>query len=100
MIKDKYNFFSGNIPVNVTIESDKNDFVYIYKVSVSQISSNTELVLDKIRDELVDKVKLSVADITDPKKKDYKKIFPRDIRGDKRLLYNLFNAQELWAWES
>src|SRR3989344_307478 len=73
MIKDKYNFFSGNIPVNVTIESDKNDFVYIYKVSVSQISSNTELVLDKIRDELVDKVKLSVADITDPKKKDYVK---------------------------
>src|SRR3989338_1112830 len=56
MIKDKYNFFSGNIPVNVTIESD-----------------NTDFVLDKIRDELVDKVKLSVADITDPKKKDYVK---------------------------
>src|SRR3989338_3425436 len=66
-----YNFFSGNIPITVNIESDKNDFVLIYKVSISSISANTEIILEKIRDELVEKVKLSVADITDPKKVDY-----------------------------
>ncbi|MBS3134042.1 CpaF family protein [Candidatus Woesearchaeota archaeon] len=66
-----YNFFSGNIPITVNIESDKNDFVLIYKVSISSISANTEVILEKIRDELVDKVKLGVADITDPKKVDY-----------------------------
>ena len=32
-----YNFFSGNIPITVNIESDKNDFVLIYKVSISSL---------------------------------------------------------------
>jgi archaeal flagellar protein FlaI len=68
MIKDKYSFYSGNIPVNITIESKKEEFVLIYNINISQISANTELVLDKIRDELVNKVKLGIADITDPKK--------------------------------
>ena len=73
MIKDKYNFYSGNIPVNITIESEKDEFVLIYNVAISQISANTELVLDKIRDELVNKVKLGIADITDPKKMEFVK---------------------------
>lgn len=68
MIEDKYSFNSGNIPVNITIETKKDEFVLIYNVSISQISANTELVLDKIKDELVNKVKLGIADITDPKK--------------------------------
>lgn len=71
MIKDKYSFYSGDIPVNITIESKKDEFVLIYDVSISQISLNTELVLDKIRDELVNKVNLGVADITDPKKMEF-----------------------------
>src|SRR3989344_5049048 len=73
MIKDKYSFYSENIPVNITIESVKDEFVLIYNVSISQISTNTELVLDKIRDELVNKVKLGIADITDPKKMEFVK---------------------------
>jgi len=71
MIKDKYSFYSGNIPVNITVESKKDEFVLIYNVDISQISANTELVLDKIRDELVNKVKLGIADITDPKKTEF-----------------------------
>ncbi len=71
MIKDKYSFYSGDIPVNITIETKKDEFVLIYNVNISQISTNTELVLDKIRDELVDKVKLGIADITDPKKMEF-----------------------------
>ena len=71
MIKDKYSFYSGDIPVNITIETKKEEFVLIYNVNISQISANTELVLDKVRDELVDKVKLGIADITDPKKMEF-----------------------------
>ncbi|MAG47251.1 hypothetical protein CL617_01480 [archaeon] len=63
-----YNFLSGNIPITVNIETTKNEFVLGYKVSISKISPNTEIILEKIRDELVEKVKLGVADITDPKK--------------------------------
>src|SRR3989344_3443783 len=73
MIKSKYSFYSGNIPVNISIESVKDEFVLMYNVSISQISANTELVLDKIRDELVNKVKLGIADITDPKKMEFVK---------------------------
>jgi len=71
MIKEKYSFYSENIPVNISIESNKDEFVLIYNVNISQISANTELVLDKIRDELVNKVKLGIADITDPKKMEF-----------------------------
>ena len=73
MIKDKYSFYSGNIPVNIIIESKKDEFVLIYNVNISQISTNTELILDKVRDELASKVKLGVADITDPKKMEFVK---------------------------
>jgi len=71
---EAYKFNSGNIPVDVSIESDKNEFVMIYKISISQISSTTEVILEKIRNELVDKVKLGIGDVTDPKKFDYIKL--------------------------
>src|SRR3989338_4260976 len=71
---EAYKFNSGNIPVDVSIESDKNEFVMIYKISISQISSTTEIILEKIRNELVDKVKLGIGDVTDPKKFDYIKL--------------------------
>ena len=68
---DSYKYNSGNIPVSVSIESEKNEFVLIYKITISQISSTTEIILEKIRGELVEKVKLGIGDITDPKKLDY-----------------------------
>ena len=68
---DTYGFYAGNIPVRITIESNPAEFILIYKVSISQIGSNTEVILDKIREELVEKVKLGIGDITDPKKLDY-----------------------------
>ena len=72
-IVDSYSFYSGNIPVKIAIESDRNEFVLIYKDSISQISANTDIVLDKIREELIEKVKLGIRDITDPKKLDFVK---------------------------
>ncbi|MBS3108715.1 Flp pilus assembly complex ATPase component TadA [Candidatus Woesearchaeota archaeon] len=68
---DTYGFYAGTIPVRITIESSPNEFILIYKVSISQIGSNTEVILDKIREELVEKVRLDVGDITDPKKLEY-----------------------------
>ena len=78
MIKDSYSFYSDNIPIKITIETDKNEFVLIYKVSISRISENTEIILDKIRDELVNRVSLGIADISDPKKMKYIKKRFRD----------------------
>ena len=44
---DTYGFYAGTIPVRITIESSPNEFILIYKVSISQIGSNTEVILDK-----------------------------------------------------
>lgn len=71
MLKDSYNFYSDNIPINIKIESEEGEFIFIYKVSIAKISETTELVLEKIREELVDKVSLGVSDIIDPKKMEH-----------------------------
>lgn len=68
---ETYGFYAGTIPVKITIESNPNEFILVYKVSISQIGLNTEVILDKIREEIIEKVKLGIGDITDPKKLDY-----------------------------
>src|SRR3989344_4310340 len=69
-VVDTYGYNSGNIPVSVSIETDKAEFVMLYKITISQISATTEIILEKIRNELVDKVKLEIGDVTDTKKFD------------------------------
>ena len=58
---DTHGFYAGNIPVRITIESNPAEFILIYKVSISQIGSNTEVILDKIREEL-EKAKLETSE--------------------------------------
>ncbi|MFH1209848.1 MAG: ATPase, T2SS/T4P/T4SS family [archaeon] len=106
MIKENYSFYSDNIPINITVESDKNEFVLLYKVSISKISENTEIVLDKIRDELVNRVSLGISEISDPKKMEYvkkrfretivyllNKYFP-DISDDTRDFFTTYLMQK------
>src|SRR3989344_6023687 len=66
-----YNYYSGNIPVIVKIEKNENEFVATYTVSVVAISENTEILLSKIRDELISKIGIKLEDVTDPKKTEY-----------------------------
>jgi len=68
-----YNYNSGKIPITVTIESNDKDFVLNYSISIASISKNTELLLDKIRDEVITKVGVKMDDMTDPKRADYVK---------------------------
>ncbi|MEM4397256.1 MAG: type II/IV secretion system ATPase subunit [Candidatus Woesearchaeota archaeon] len=67
IILEKYNFKSKNIPIEITIKKTK-DFVPHYEISISQISKTTELILEKIRQQLVEEVSLGFLDITDLKK--------------------------------
>jgi len=68
VVKETYSFYSDDIPIIVNIESKNDEFVLVYNVAVSTISQNTEVILDKVRDELVTKIKLSLGEITDEKK--------------------------------
>ena len=53
VVKDEYNFISNEIPIKIRIYTEKNEFVPIYEVSISSISKNTEIILEKIRQELI-----------------------------------------------
>ncbi|MBU1204206.1 MAG: Flp pilus assembly complex ATPase component TadA [Nanoarchaeota archaeon] len=68
VVIESYDFKSGDIPINVTINKERDSFVFIYEISISKISENTELILDKILEEVADKINLGIVDITDPKK--------------------------------
>lgn len=70
VVLSQYKFYSENIPIFVTVRQKKEEFVKTYDVAIPNISPTTEIVLNKIRDSLVDEVNLEMADITDPKKKD------------------------------
>jgi len=58
-----YNFVSDEIPITIRIYKKKGEFVPIYEVSLSTISRNTELILEKIREELTAQVSLGMIDI-------------------------------------
>jgi flagellar protein FlaI len=68
VIIESYSFFSNNIPVRISIKREKNSFVPIYYVELSTISNTTKIILEKIREELIQKIDLGVVDITDAKK--------------------------------
>ncbi|MBN2368627.1 type II/IV secretion system ATPase subunit [Candidatus Woesearchaeota archaeon] len=59
---------SKNIPIKIAIIVSKEEFVPIYTVSISEISRTTELILEKIRQQLVKEVSLGIVELTDVKK--------------------------------
>ncbi|MBU0980009.1 MAG: Flp pilus assembly complex ATPase component TadA [Nanoarchaeota archaeon] len=65
---DIYKFSSQDVPITVRIFRAKGEYVPIYEVSIASISSTTELILEKIRMEIVRQVTLGMIDITAPKK--------------------------------
>lgn len=68
-VVESYEFYCNKIPIKITICNKKNEFVLCYEVSISSIGKTTEMVLEKIREELVRRVNLGMVDITDPKRK-------------------------------
>ena len=58
-----YDFISDMIPITIKIYKKKGEFVPIYDVSISSISKNTEIILEKIREELTAQVNLGMVDI-------------------------------------
>ena len=58
-----YNFISDNIPIVITILKKPGEFVPLYEVSISSISRTTEIILEKIREQLTQQVSLGMVDI-------------------------------------
>lgn len=58
-----YNFVSDDIPIRVRILEKKDEFVQIYEASISNITKATEIILERIRNELTSKVSIGMIDI-------------------------------------
>ncbi len=67
-VLDEYEYKSKDIPITVTVQRVKGEFVPVYELRISSISKTTEFLLEKIRQELIQQVSLGVADILDTKK--------------------------------
>ncbi|MBR9690591.1 CpaF family protein [Candidatus Woesearchaeota archaeon] len=65
---ETYEYTSKKIPVTITISRVEGEFVPLYEVSISKIGRTTELILEKIRQELIKQVNLGIVEITDTKK--------------------------------
>lgn len=65
ILLEQYEFVSDKIPVVIRIVNTDSDFVPIYKISISSISPNTEIILERIRKELIKEVNLGIVDIND-----------------------------------
>lgn len=65
---DRYDYVSKKIPVTITVSQIEGEFVPIYEVSISSIGGTTEIILEKIRQELIKQVNLGIVEITDTKK--------------------------------
>jgi len=65
---DSYKFDSLNMPISVRIFMKQDEFVPTYDLYISTISRNTEVILERIRKELVHKVNLGMVDITQIKR--------------------------------
>ena len=62
-----YKFNSGDIPIEIKVFMKKGEFVPIYDVSIAGISENTEIVLQKVIDELTNQVNIGMVDILNTK---------------------------------
>ncbi|MBW2965602.1 type II/IV secretion system ATPase subunit [Candidatus Woesearchaeota archaeon] len=63
-----YKIDSAGIPVTVNVYQQKGEFVPLYTVQLSAIGKTTGIILEKIREELIDRVNLGIIDITDTKR--------------------------------
>lgn len=66
----RYSIDSGGVPFEVTIFKVEGEFVPQYHVSLSSLGPTTAIILEKIREELIDKVNLGIVDISDSGKED------------------------------
>ena len=68
---DTYHFESLNIPITIVVRRVMGEYVPIYEVHISEISPTTMMILEKIRQELIEKVSLGIIDIRNTKKEEF-----------------------------
>lgn len=63
-----YEYKSKGMPIEIKIYRSDSEFVPIYNVSISSISRTTEMILEKIRKEIIKEISLGLTEMNDAKK--------------------------------
>ncbi len=63
-----YTYNAESIPITISVVREKGEFVPSYELQISTISQTTELILERVRQELIRRVSLGINDISDIKK--------------------------------
>ncbi|MBW2966931.1 type II/IV secretion system ATPase subunit [Candidatus Woesearchaeota archaeon] len=66
---DEYTFKSAEIPVRVTVKRMREEYVPIYDLNISVISKATQLILERIREEIIKAVNLGMIELRDLKRR-------------------------------
>lgn len=64
-VLDSYNYVANDVKVSVTIERLESDFVPHYRTSLHSLSPTTQLVLERIRQELISTLELGPIDVAE-----------------------------------
>ncbi len=67
-VLDNYTYYAEDIPVEIVVKYTSDEFVPLYFLDVSVLSETTLLILEKVRQELINRVNLGIAEISDYKK--------------------------------
>ena len=67
-IIDEYSYYAEDIPIEIKITSKEGEFVPLYNMNISVITETTAVILEKVRQELIKRVNLGIAEISDYKK--------------------------------
>jgi len=62
---EKYSVQTTNFPVNIGIFKTPRAYTPVYELKIKQISKETEIVLERIREELISQVSLGALEITE-----------------------------------
>lgn len=66
-INETYTITADNVPGEVTITSDTDDYVPVYQLSIPEIEKGTEAVLSRMQKQIVNTVELSAKEFVDAK---------------------------------
>ncbi len=68
---DEYSYTANEIEIEIQIVKNSDAYVPLYEINLASISETTEQILERIRQELIQTVNVSMMDITDEKKVDF-----------------------------
>lgn len=67
LAKDKYSLYADKVKAVVRIKQDRKDYVPRYEISYPEIKGPTSAVLSKIKEKLLEKIKIEGREVLDPK---------------------------------